>query len=150
MADRSARILSAIGREMKDNPPDILAKTRRKKGAAQAEKQRRAILLSKARRAGAAVAIVLSLLSGSVPAHDFYSGQKSPSTGWGCCNEVDCEPREVRLNPDTLELEIFIRDQWWLAQDIRWYLGPSPDGSWHGCMMAQDEEPRCVWGGGSA
>ena len=32
MADRRARILSGIGREMKANPPKILAKTRRKKG----------------------------------------------------------------------------------------------------------------------
>ncbi len=36
-----------IGRELKRNPPKILAKTRRKKGKAAAERQRRAILLSK-------------------------------------------------------------------------------------------------------
>lgn len=40
------------GRELKENPPAILAKTRRKKGKVAAESQRRAILLSKARRAG--------------------------------------------------------------------------------------------------
>jgi len=48
---RSARILQAIGSEMKENPPSVLDKTRRKKGAKAAERQRRAILLSKARHA---------------------------------------------------------------------------------------------------
>ena len=38
---------------MKENPPSILAKTRKKKGAKAAESVRRAILLSKAREAGA-------------------------------------------------------------------------------------------------
>ena len=50
---RSARILSGVFRELKDNPPAILAKTRAKKGAKRAGKQRIAIALSKARAAGA-------------------------------------------------------------------------------------------------
>ena len=50
---RASRILSGIGEELRDNPPEILAKTRKKKGAAAAESQRKAILLSKAREAGA-------------------------------------------------------------------------------------------------
>lgn len=50
---RSASILHDIGSELKDNPPDIIAKTRRKKGKRRANKQRVAILLSKARSAGA-------------------------------------------------------------------------------------------------
>lgn len=37
-------------KEIKNNPPAILKKTARKKGKAQAEKQRVAIMLSKARR----------------------------------------------------------------------------------------------------
>ena len=44
------RILSRIGKELKKNPPKILAKTRRKKGKTAALAQKRAILLSKARR----------------------------------------------------------------------------------------------------
>jgi hypothetical protein len=44
--------LRGIGRELRDNPPRILAKTLRKKGPKAAERQRRAILLSKARTAG--------------------------------------------------------------------------------------------------
>ncbi len=44
--------LEAIGSEMKANPPAILNATRRKFGVARAEKQRKAILLSKARQAG--------------------------------------------------------------------------------------------------
>jgi hypothetical protein len=44
--------LEAIGKEMKSNPPAILNATRRKFGAARAEKQRKAILLSKGRQAG--------------------------------------------------------------------------------------------------
>lgn len=55
MADRSARILEAVGHEIKHNPPKILAHTRKKFGAADAKKQRIAILLSKARREGARV-----------------------------------------------------------------------------------------------
>lgn len=41
--------------EVKKNPPSILAKTRRKYGAKRAEKQRIAIALSKARKAGAKI-----------------------------------------------------------------------------------------------
>lgn len=52
---RTSRVLSGIGEELRDNPPSILAKTRRKKGAGAAEKQRKAILLSKAREAGARI-----------------------------------------------------------------------------------------------
>lgn len=52
---KGATILRSVGHELKVNPPKILAKTKRKKGAAAAEKQRTAILLSKARRRGAHV-----------------------------------------------------------------------------------------------
>lgn len=44
--------LEAIGREMKENPPAVLNSTRRKFGVERSEKQRKAILLSKARAAG--------------------------------------------------------------------------------------------------
>lgn len=47
--------IEEAGREIKENPPRVLAKTRRKKGAKAAERQRRAIMLSKARRAGAKI-----------------------------------------------------------------------------------------------
>ncbi len=47
--------LHRIGSEMKRNPPSVLATTRRRFGAARAERQRRAILLNKARRAGARI-----------------------------------------------------------------------------------------------
>lgn len=52
MADhsRTAHILASVGKELKDNPPSILKKTHRKKGAKAAEKQRVAILLSKAHK----------------------------------------------------------------------------------------------------
>ena len=49
---RSAKLLTGIGHELKTNPPKVLAETRKKKGPAQAEKQRVAILLSKARAMG--------------------------------------------------------------------------------------------------
>ena len=51
MADKDST-LSAIGNEMKANPPAILNSTRRKFGVQRAQKQRTAILLSKAREAG--------------------------------------------------------------------------------------------------
>lgn len=41
--------------EVKKNPPKVLAKTKKKSGTAQANKQRVAIALSKARQAGANV-----------------------------------------------------------------------------------------------
>lgn len=50
MADQDK--LESIGHELKVNPPKILAKTRAKEGPAMAEKQRVAILLSKARKSG--------------------------------------------------------------------------------------------------
>jgi hypothetical protein len=52
---RTARILEGVGKELKDNPPSILEKTRRRRGVKAAERQRVAILLSKARRRGARV-----------------------------------------------------------------------------------------------
>lgn len=58
MARRAAKSrskLRTIGHEMKMNPPRQLAKTRSKFGPIKAEKQRRAILLSKARKAGARI-----------------------------------------------------------------------------------------------
>lgn len=51
----STETIAAIGRELKDNPPSIVASTRRKFGPARANKQRVAILLSKARKAGASI-----------------------------------------------------------------------------------------------
>ncbi len=51
MADKEDK-LEAIGHELKVNPPAIVNATRRKFGAARAQKQNTAIMLSKARRAG--------------------------------------------------------------------------------------------------
>ena len=48
-------ILEDVGHELKTNPPKQLAKTRAKFGAADANRQRVAILLSKSRKAGAKV-----------------------------------------------------------------------------------------------
>jgi hypothetical protein len=50
---KTNRITESVGKELKENPPAILASTRRKFGVARAESQRRAILLSKARARGA-------------------------------------------------------------------------------------------------
>ena len=47
--------LERAGREIKENPPRVLASTARKFGPERAEKQRVAILLSKARQAGARI-----------------------------------------------------------------------------------------------
>jgi len=48
-------ILESVGREIKQNPPAILARTKRKFGPTRAAKQQTAILLNKARQAGASV-----------------------------------------------------------------------------------------------
>ena len=56
MAGKTSAILGSVGRELKENPPSVLATTRRKKGAVAAESQRKAILLSKARTRGARIA----------------------------------------------------------------------------------------------
>lgn len=50
---KTARLIEAAGHEMKQNPPKILARTTKKFGAKKAAKQRVAIMLSKARKAGA-------------------------------------------------------------------------------------------------
>jgi hypothetical protein len=52
---KTRRILKSVGHELKANPPKVLATTRRKKGAKAAERQRKAILLSKARKRGARI-----------------------------------------------------------------------------------------------
>ena len=52
---RTARILENVGKELKNNPPSILERTRRKSGAKAAGKQRVAILLNKARKRGARI-----------------------------------------------------------------------------------------------
>lgn len=54
-AQRSQRLVRAAFREVTHNPPEQLAKTRKKFGPVKAEKQRVAIALSKARRAGARI-----------------------------------------------------------------------------------------------
>lgn len=48
----NAETLEGIGQELKFNPPAITEKTRAKYGNDKARKQRIAVLLSKARRAG--------------------------------------------------------------------------------------------------
>jgi hypothetical protein len=52
---KSQGILESVGKEIKENPPKILASTAAKYGPDRAKKQRVAILLSKARKAGASV-----------------------------------------------------------------------------------------------
>lgn len=52
---KTKRVLHSVGTEMKENPPRILKQTAKKYGAAQAEKQRKAILLNKARKRGAKI-----------------------------------------------------------------------------------------------
>lgn len=52
---KSKAILQRVGTELKQNPPAILGKTRRKFGAKRAASQKTAILLNKARRMGASI-----------------------------------------------------------------------------------------------
>lgn len=52
---KDANILASIGTEMKSTPPSQLARTTQKYGPARAKKQKVAILLSKARKAGAGI-----------------------------------------------------------------------------------------------
>lgn len=52
---KTKKVLAKVGKELKKNPPKILAKTAKKSGSAQAKKQRKAILLGKARKAGAKI-----------------------------------------------------------------------------------------------
>lgn len=52
---KTARVLKSVGRELKKNEPAAVKRTRAKKGKAAAERQRKAILLSKARKRGARV-----------------------------------------------------------------------------------------------
>ncbi|HEY7195536.1 MAG TPA: hypothetical protein VH439_17465 [Gemmatimonadales bacterium] len=52
---RTQKLTQSAFHEVKQNPPKILAKTRKKKGKKKANKQRIAIALSKARAAGARI-----------------------------------------------------------------------------------------------
>jgi hypothetical protein len=52
---KTRETLEAVGYELKENPPKILAKTKRKSGTKAANRQRVAILLSKARATGAKI-----------------------------------------------------------------------------------------------
>lgn len=52
---KSRKLVESAGRELRDNPPSVLEKTRRKKGAKAARKQEVAIMLSKARSRGAKI-----------------------------------------------------------------------------------------------
>jgi hypothetical protein len=52
---KTQRLLEEAGHEVKVNPPKILAHTAAKFGEEDAEKQRKAIVLDKARRAGARI-----------------------------------------------------------------------------------------------
>lgn len=52
-SSKTDSILEKTGHELKENPPAVLASTKRKFGAARAESQRKAILLSKSRKLGA-------------------------------------------------------------------------------------------------
>ena len=51
----SQRKIQTAGHEVKKNPPRVLASTRRKFGKRRAEAQRTAIVLNKARAAGARI-----------------------------------------------------------------------------------------------
>ena len=52
---KTRRILEDVGHELKVNEPKIVGKTRAEKGAAAANEQRVAILLSKAKKRGARI-----------------------------------------------------------------------------------------------
>lgn len=56
MAEKKSKdIIESVGKELKRNPPSILASTRKKFGVVRAERQRKAILLSKSRKLGARI-----------------------------------------------------------------------------------------------
>lgn len=52
MISDKEKVIGRIGKELKKNPPRILASTRQKYGTKVANRQKTAILLSKARRVG--------------------------------------------------------------------------------------------------
>ena len=52
---KTKKILKSVGHELKKNPPAIVKKTSKKKGASAGKKQSVAILLNKARAAGAKI-----------------------------------------------------------------------------------------------
>lgn len=55
MANGTQRIIESVGKELKANPPAIVASTRRKFGPKRALNQQRAILLNKSRDMGARI-----------------------------------------------------------------------------------------------
>ena len=100
-------------------------------------------------------AALLVLLVQQAAAHDWYTRKWSPTRSpsgekRGCCGGTDCASVPARFNAERGEIEVFIGGRWWVATDPRWFVGPSPDGGWHGCQMPEDVEPRCTFGGAGA
>ena len=52
---KTQKVLQRVGHELKVDEPEIVGHTRRKYGPARASKQKKAILLEKARKAGARI-----------------------------------------------------------------------------------------------
>lgn len=52
---KTEKVLRRVGREVKKNEPAVVRSTRRKFGGARAKKQKTAITLAKARKAGARI-----------------------------------------------------------------------------------------------
>lgn len=53
--DQKDRIISGVAKEMRRDPPKVLSSTKKKFGVVRAERQRKAILLSKSRKLGARI-----------------------------------------------------------------------------------------------
>lgn len=83
-----------------------------------------------------AVTFIITTMAG---AHDWYSDNRNPATGVGCCGVRDCasvEVERIQQTPDE-----FIVDGIWhfkISEAI-----PSQDGGYHACIWGG--KPRCFF-----
>ena len=77
-------------------------------------------------------ATIISLTANPAPAHDWYSGLRTPS-GVACCNDGDCQRVGHRYSAaDGHEIQI---DNHWVRVDPKIILPlSSPDGLTHACF----------------
>lgn len=104
--------------------------------------------------------LVLMLMVGQASAHEWYSGQRNPATGWSCCGGNDC----ARIEESSVErgesngVDGYFVDIPILAghaveaslatSTVRAFIPadqalPSRDGDYHACYW--NNAPRCFF-----
>lgn len=100
-------------------------------------------------------ACLAALLAGPAMAHahSFYTGKKNPVSGFGCCNNVDCQPipqSSVKPTDDGWQITLNPGDHPRVTKP-HVFIVPhnevlfSPDGEPHACLYPTEDTIRCVF-----